>query len=262
MKKELKRILGASFLTIAFSFIGNTSVWAQTCATPPTCESLGYTLTASQCTGRTVLKCPLDTSKIFCVSAAEAGETTECSNVGDILYSDMTCSTAPISGKVAIGVVASPIRGLAIALEQGLAEWSDDFFDIPNLTNNRGAPTADFSGKSNTKTIVDYCKANNKSCPAAEYAYNYRTVGTETGDWYLPAGGELQSIYNNRVKLNATLQALGKTLLQTYGSSINYTYWSSSENDNSTVWSLYFPNGGWRYYGKTITSSVRPVLAF
>ena len=262
MKKELKRILGASFLTIAFSFIGNTSALAQTCATPPTCESLGYIFTASQCTGRTVLKCPLDTSKIFCVSAAEAGEITDCANVGDILYSDMTCSTTPISGKVAIGVVASPIRGLAIALEQGTAEWSDNFFDIPNLTNNGGAPTADFNGKSNTKTIVDYCKANNKSCPAAEYAYNYRTVGTETGDWYLPAGGELQSIYDNRVKLNKTLQTLGKTLLQTSGSSINYVYWSSSENFNIYAWYLYFNNGNWYYSSKYNTFSVRPVLAF
>ena len=260
MKKELKRILGASFLTIAFSFIGNTSALAQTCATPPTCESLGYTLTASQCTGRTVLKCPLDTSKIFCVSAAEAGETTECSNVGDILYSDMSCSTAPISGKVAIGVVASPTRGLAIALEEGMASWSDKDFDIPNLTNNSSAPTADFSGKSNTKTIVDYCKANNKSCPAAEYAYNYRTVGTEIGDWYLPAGGELQSIYINRVKLNATLQALGKTKLN---SSSNYrNYWSSSEYGNSFAWGLSFYNGGWFTSGKDNTFSVRPVLAF
>ena len=260
MKKELKRILGASFLTIAFSFIGNTSVWAQTCATPPTCESLGYTLTASQCTGRTVLKCPLDTSKIFCVSAAEAGEITDCANVGDILYSDMTCSTAPISGKVAIGVVASPTRGLAIALEQGTAEWSDNFFDIPNLTNNSGAPTADFSGKSNTKTIVDYCRTNNKSCPAAEYAYNYRTVGTETGDWYLPAGGELQSIYDNKAKLNATLQALGKTKLN---SSSNYrNYWSSSEDDGYDAWFLNFYAGGWASDWKDASYSVRPVLAF
>ena len=262
MKKELKRILGASFLTIAFSFIGNTSVWAQTCATPPTCESLGYTLTASQCTGRTVLKCPLDTSKIFCVSAAEAGETTDCANVGDILYSDMSCSTAPISGKVAIGVVASPIRGLAIALEQGLAEWSDDFFDIPNLTNNRGAPTADFSGKSNTKTIVDYCKANNKSCPAAEYAYNYRTVGTEIGDWYLPAAGELQSIYINRVKLNATLQALGKPRFNTTATTSSY-YWSSSEYTNDGAYGLNFNHGGGWYGGnKNIPFSVRPVITY
>ena len=261
MKKELKRILGASFLTIAFSFIGNTSVWAQTCATPPTCESLGYTLTASQCTGRTVLKCPLDTSKIFCVSAAEAGETTDCANVGDILYSDMTCSTTPISGKVAIGVVASPTRGLAIALEEGMAVWADKNFDIPDLTNNRGVPTADFRGKVNTKIIVDYCKANNKNCPAAEYAYNYRTVGTETGDWYLPSGGELQSIYNNRVKLNATLQALRKTPLNTT-TSASGSYWSSSEVDGYDAWFLNFKAGGWGDDWKDGSFSVRPVLAF
>ena len=201
------------------------------------------------------------TSKIFCVSAAEAGEITECSNVGDILYSDMSCSTAPISGKVAIGVVASPTRGLAIALEDGIASWSDGYFDIPNLTNNSSTSTVDFSGKSNTKIIVDYCKANNESCPAAEYAYNYRTVGTETGDWYLPAAGELQSIYNNRVKLNATLKALGKTPFNTTGSASG-SYWSSSEYDSNGAWSLDFSKGRRYSIHKTITISVRPVITY
>ena len=260
MNIKKQKFSGVSLFTLAFSFLAISDTSAQTCATPPTCESLGYIFTASQCTGRTVLKCPLDTSKIFCVSAAEAGETTDCANVGDILYSDMTCSTAPISGKVAIGVVASPTRGLAIALEEGRAEWSDNFFDIPDLTNNSSAPTADFRGKSNTKIIVDYCKANNKNCPAAEYAYNYRTVGTETGDWYLPAGGELQSIYANKGKLNATLQALGKTRLNTTATTSSI-YWSSSEHTNFHAWNFDF-NGNWGFIYKDLPFPVRPVITY
>lgn len=257
MNIKKQKFSGVSLFTLAFSFLAISDTSAQTCATPPTCESLGYTLTAADCEGRTILKCPLDTSKIFCVSATEAGETGECRNAGDILYSDMTCSAAPISGKIAIGVVASPTRGMAIALEEGMANWSSgDYFDIPGLTNNDKAPSADFSGKSNTKTIVDYCKSANKSCPAAEFSYTYRTVGTETGDWYLPAGGELKSIYDNKDKLNATLQALGKTLLNP-----DYT-WSSSERHSAAAWSFRGVDGDWSDYGKTNRRFVRPVLAY
>ena len=120
---------------------------------------------------------------------------------------------------------------------------------------------ADFSGKSNTKTIVDYCKANNKSCPAAEYAYNYRTVGTETGDWYLPAMGELLYIYVNKVKLNATLQALGKIQFDS-GTTYSRSYWSSSEADSYDAWLLDFHSGALRDDYKDDSYFVRPVIAY
>ena len=264
MNIRTDKILGASLALAAFSFITPSHVQAQTCITPPSCESLGYTMTEADCEGYNFLKCPFDTSKIFCASATEVGKMTQCDNVGDILYSDKTCSSGPISGKVAIGVVFDTEKRLAIALEQSEARWSDSYFDIPNLTNYATAPTADFNGKSNTKIIVDYCKANNESCPAAEYAYNYRTEGTETGDWYLPAGGELQSIYDNRVKLNETLQTLGKTLFEISPSDspINGTYRSSSENLSNYAWYLCFNGGGWGFGAKLYILYVRPVIQF
>ena len=42
------------------------NVQAQTCVTPPSCYFLGYTKTVSQCSGKAMLKCPLDTSMVFC----------------------------------------------------------------------------------------------------------------------------------------------------------------------------------------------------
>ncbi len=64
----LKRTLGASLFTIAFSFIiPETS--AQSCATPPTCSQLGYSMSVSDCDGYSYLRCPFDIdndSAVFC----------------------------------------------------------------------------------------------------------------------------------------------------------------------------------------------------
>ena len=69
-----KRILGASLTLAAFSFITATQVAAQTCVTPPTCESLGYNKTTADCEGKTILKCPFDTSQVYCPGNGEEGQ--------------------------------------------------------------------------------------------------------------------------------------------------------------------------------------------
>lgn len=59
---------GASLIALAFS---SMNAQAQTCTVPPTCEALGFTLTASDCVGKTTLKCPFDQNKIYCPSDNE-----------------------------------------------------------------------------------------------------------------------------------------------------------------------------------------------
>lgn len=39
---------------------------ALDCATPPTCDDLGYTQTETDCAGKFILKCPFDNTKVFC----------------------------------------------------------------------------------------------------------------------------------------------------------------------------------------------------
>lgn len=46
--------------------IGATNVFALTCGKLPDCDALGYTLTESSCEGYTMVRCPFDTSKVFC----------------------------------------------------------------------------------------------------------------------------------------------------------------------------------------------------
>lgn len=74
-------------------FIVKTAT-AQTCGTAPTCESLGYTKTASFCSkGGVAIKCPFDTSKVFCADQ-------HC-NVGDFFYTDYTCSPTKTGDNIA-----------------------------------------------------------------------------------------------------------------------------------------------------------------
>ena len=66
--------------TILMSSCGlilSPNVWAQTpgqCAIAPTCGELGYEQQASDCTGLHMLKCPFDTSKVFCGGEACAAD--------------------------------------------------------------------------------------------------------------------------------------------------------------------------------------------
>ena len=70
---------------IAFAWglgvISVAPVWAQTCIKTPSCADLGYTKTTTACTGKTILKCPLDTTKVYCPSDEE---TSKIYKVGDL----------------------------------------------------------------------------------------------------------------------------------------------------------------------------------
>lgn len=60
----MKNIIKSFFATtiIAYSGIAN----AQTCTVAPTCETLGYNQTVAECKGVETVKCPFDTTKVFC----------------------------------------------------------------------------------------------------------------------------------------------------------------------------------------------------
>ena len=260
MRLNVKNIFGAGLIALAFS-VGTAKIAsAQSCTVPPTCDALGYTKTATDCKDMSTLKCPFDQSKVFCVTAAEAGGAGSCkvANVGDILFSDMSCGSSMVDGKRAIGVIFEPDYRLAVALSTTTKVWSTEYFDIPGLTNSsQSEAMADYNGKNNTKTIMTYCVANSKSCPAAEYASNFSTLGTQAGDWYLPGLGELNALYSHKTAVNEGLsKAKGTALPDSY-------HWSSSEHSNNLAWGQGFGNGNVNYYNKADSSNyVRPVLAF
>ena len=253
------------------------------CIQTPSCSSLGYESTSS-CSGG--IKCPFGnawncnlinkinsintqitnlTNKITTIEEkiVKIESSTSSSNciVGDILYSDKSCDPNVIATKKPIGVVFDQANKLAIGLEQSPTSlyWAEDYFDVPGLSDITWSSTAiaDWQGKNNTKVVLEYCKTNGKSCPAFEYVNSYKTEGTQAGDWYLPAFGELNAIYDNKDVLNITLRKIGGTKLEVAN------YWSSSEYSNKYAWILDIDYGGssnaYKNYGN---SYVRPVLAF
>ena len=186
--------------------------------------------------------------------------------VGDILYSDKTFSADIIAGKKAIGVVFDADNRLAVALDQTSLYWSTERVDIPTLGNCNEAFSCSTNGKQNTAAIMEYVKTNGKTgkYPAAEYCASYKpsTVYQDEawyaeGQWFLPSMKELQTLYNHKAVVNASLQKVNAVTLTENG------YWSSTEYSSNPAWGVRM-NGGNTYYGSKYLSSydVRPVLAF
>ena len=190
------------------------------------------------------------------------GGTVVTCRVGDILYSDKKCYLGGmLAGKTPIGIVFDASRRTAIALESSPSamKWGGDGYDIPGVTNTTDTTQAkqDFSGKANTAAIKAYHSNNSwLDYPAAKYAYEYKTTGTNAGDWYLLAFGELYTVYSNKDFLNYALSLVGKKDIQT-----DY-YWSSSEYSDHRAWVLDLGNGQVYDDYKLLTYYVRPVLAF
>ena len=173
----------------------------------------------------------------------------------------MSCNANVVIAKTPIGVIFDITNKLAVGLGKiGAEYWSIEYFDVPGLSNitSFSAVTGDWQGKKNTQIMLEYCKANGKRCPAFEYVNSYKTEGTQAGDWYLPAMGELNAMYENKNVLNTTLNKIG-------GEILTGVYWSSSEYSTNDAWGLNFDSsgGGAGYYYKYGEyRRLRPVLAF
>ena len=116
------------------------------------------------------------------------------------------------------------------------------------LTWTEGA-ISDFDGKGNTTVLVDkssnikemcdvlkkFNNANNKTIYGDNYGYT---------DWYVPAYGQLALMYLNITEINQMLTKIGGTAFKD-----NY-YWSSSEYNNLSAWSMTFNKYGFISYSQ------------
>ena len=251
MRKLNKLLAGASALVLV-SF--NT----QASCVPANCNTLGYTKSAADCDGSDMIKCPFDTSKVWCMKAEQSQPVP-----GMILYSDGTISNDVISGKTPVGVVAyvDENRRFAVALTETSAYFSTGYEDVSCLTNygNKSLAQTEFNGATNTLCMVSY--NGSYSYPAAEYCYNYKPVsrGTGSSGWYLPAAGELYVTSFSYGAINLGLQKLSKTQL-----SSNIYYLSSSEYGGSgSAWVVRPDIGNMSYGNKSkYYDRVRCILAF
>ena len=169
---------------------------------------------------------------------------------GDILCTDGTIVKPSMwpCGKTALGVVfyvdASLEHGWAVHLQEhgvGVA-WGAS----ANLSNtNYATPRTvlyDTNGYANTVAM----RNNSMDYIAGAVDFNH--------GWYIPAIGQLRTLFTEEPTINATLQLLGGTVLfpdVSYGAKL----WSSSERDNYFAWYL-DSGGGIRNQHKNYLSSI------
>ena len=236
------------------------------CSQPVTdCGALGYTKTASQCPDG-YLKCPYGET-VFCPTV------TTC-NIGDIYYTDKTCSSAADynSAKTVLGIVVYVTDGGKHG--QIMAPWwldkngnrsnsgvtmrwgpyDIDILELLNITSITQAE-ADYDSCGNTDKIVAAGDAS--TFPAAWATRKYAPTTDTAGKWCLPAAGILRNIQKNR-------SAVSRALSKVDGSPIGCCMmWSSSEHYSSEAWGIHLGNGTFGSDAKyTSYNHVVPVLEF
>lgn len=144
-----------------------------------------------------------------------------------------------------------------------------------------GMATNDFNGKENTAAIlasatVDYTRletieATNTSTgyyPAAFCCARYSTIGTNPGDWYLPAQGEASfmiakygMIYDTTLWLEQNLP--GESIrLGRGGADYGNWFWCSSSHSSTTARTVYLSSGYVSYGSRSNVYTDNRVRAF
>lgn len=212
--------------------------FASNCTSAPDCSSLGYTKTSSDCSGVDTIKCPFDTTKVFCVEAD--AEVTTTPQVGYVLYSDKTFSSGKVSGKIAIGVVFDLSNRLAVALTSSGTGWVDGAYSVsthvPSLTScDSNVLSCATNGQQNTSTIIAYDNQKGYGYGAAQYCYKYQPDVSKieswyaAGKWFLPSAKELYTLYQNKTAVNTALAKVN-------GKSLSGYYWSSNGTSANNAW--------------------------
>ena len=226
------------------------------CIQTPSCSSLGYSSTTA-CEGG--LKCPWGNAWFCNVGGGGSGSNPDYSNckIGDILYSDMSCNANMIASKTPIGVVFDTTNGLAIAKDEfANLVWGAVVEDVSGVQNSSSVSTstADWQGFKNTKAMYEADKSG-ANYPAIKKVLTYSTTGTEQGQWYLPAAGELQAISTNKDTLNTTLAKIG-------GTQMSGNYWSSSEQNSGSSYYIGIGNNSSSTGRKIAKNKAKPVINF
>ena len=200
-------------------------------------------------------------------------------NIGDIFYTDNTCSADVVSGKTVLGIVVHnnnggiggqimtpwPVdaNGNKTSSNSAVVMWGGygtDISSLPNYTSDSSA-SKDYNSCGNTDKIV--VQGNASTYPAAWAARRYAPTTDTAGKWCLPAGGIMININNNLTTFENAISKIGGIDV------LRFTLWSSSEISSDEVWYADFntisildiiPKENLR--GGVYTTTVRPVLEF
>ena len=268
----MKKNLSSVFVLVMMGII-SADAKAIECTPAPDCAGLGYTKSVADCQDSGMIKCPFDTTKVYCEDAGSAGALIPM--VGHILYGDGTFSAGKVKGKIPVGIVFDATNRLAVALidvrPDGMGgsapmRFGNEYCSIDTL-GECGTPSGGacaISGKENTPKIIDWTECN--GTPAATATSLYSPVGCtagfcKKGQWFLPSIVELKDIYKAKAQVSASITLAGGTQLHE-GSSSKDSYWSSSRNSGAdyTIISMENSKVFFELYNKQ--QYVRPVVSF
>ena len=254
------------------TFFSTSAIAALNCTASPDCASLGYTMSAADCTDGIKVACPTDTSKVFCKTV----QPVTCI-VGSILGGDQFCYKDKLpDGVKPVGIVFDTTNKLAVALtdinSSGSAGsstmyWSTNYYDIPalgNCTSSTDLTTCGVDGRANTTAILN-CGSSCGTTPAATATNSYEPSGCSKDfckktKWFLPSIRDLITLYDAKSYVNTSLSltaSSGATILtESY-------YWSSTEFSSDYAWILNVHSGFRGSYGKSYNNIyVRPVVKY
>lgn len=155
-----------------------------------------------------------------CIGVVFATGATGINNGDDISYYSGTGLTGAIGGYVLALVSVTAVN----------QDWSSVFTIIGTSTSN-----TDYLGYSNTKKIKGMPGYSESTYPICWDATSFGvTVPSNSSGWYLPSAGQLQTIWDNKAKLESAITKVG-------GSKLSDDYFSSSEgnsNPANRIWYL------------------------
>ena len=164
--------------------------------------------------------------------------------VGYIYYSDGSCHADYDNTKTPVGIIVDASRRRIMELyDQQNLKWSaaatlDEFIDISDLHNmSQENALLDFEGQSNTDRIIAFVASNGQEHFAAQHCANKKTGNIK---WYLPALGELYTLYANLTPVQEGLATVPSTVSLSVSSA---RYFSSTEYSKETAWTFRFSDG-------------------
>lgn len=139
-------------------------------------------------------------------------------------------------------------------LKDGSRNLSYSQTEAPSSTLNA---LSDFNGKSHTELLCSQATAQENWQTAAQITnssgsgyqtaacicWRYHTLGTNQGDWYIPACGELGYVLVLLEKIEKTIEYLKKLSNISFYSCTGSYHWSSTHVSQSVCYSIRFSDG-------------------
>ena len=189
--------------------------------------------------------------------------------IGDILLSDRKTFVSPDnlnSNMMPIGIVSffyADGKPHITALNQKRCTWGNCSKPV-NVVGTRKEAYDNFDGYNNTKRFVEKHKNDLKQFESFMYCNDYKTEGTESGDWFFPSAGEVLHTCRYLYMVNVAIAKIRELFPNMDVQDFIYgtNYWDSAEISQTNAWYCRTNNAYVYYYNSKWGSGyVRPSLA-